>query len=89
MTEVLLLILFYTYFQEIQEKDAKMESILKEQITLLEKISGFTKEKARDMVMRKVEDEMSGEIAVRMFLPSRPIILPFISSFGNDIIKHN
>ena len=50
--------------KEIQEKDAKMESILKEQITLLEKISGFTKEKARDMVMRKVEDEMSGEIAI-------------------------
>ena len=41
-----------------------MESILKEQISLLESISGFTKEKAREMVMRKVEDEMSGEIAI-------------------------
>ncbi len=50
--------------KEIQEKDAKMESILKEQISLLEKISGFSKEKARDLVMKKVEDDMSKEIAV-------------------------
>ena len=50
--------------KEIQEKDAKMESILKEQIALLEKISGFTKEKARELVMKKVEDEMSKEIAI-------------------------
>jgi len=49
--------------KEIQEKDAKMESIIKEQIALLEKISGFSKEKARDLVMKKVEDEMNREIA--------------------------
>ena len=49
--------------KEIQEKDAKMESILKEQIALLEKISGFSKEKARELVMKKVEEEMSTEIA--------------------------
>ena len=50
--------------KEIQEKDAKMESILKEQIELLERISGFSKEKARDLVMRKVEEDMSKEIAI-------------------------
>src|SRR5574344_1364115 len=49
--------------KEIQEKDAKMESILKEQIALLEKISGFSKEKAREMVLKKVEEEMNTEIA--------------------------
>ena len=49
--------------KEIQEKDAKMESIIKEQIALLEKISGFSKEKARELVMKKVEEEMSKEIA--------------------------
>ena len=49
--------------KEIQEKDAKMEGIIKEQIALLEKISGFSKEKARDLVMKKVEDEMSREIS--------------------------
>ena len=50
--------------KEIQEKDAKMESIIKEQIALLEKISGFSKEKAREMVLKKVEEEMNREIAV-------------------------
>ena len=50
--------------KEIQEKDAKMESILKEQIELLERISGFSKEKARDLVMKKVEEDMSKEIAI-------------------------
>lgn len=50
--------------KEIQEKDAKMENIIKEQIALLEKISGFSKEKARDMVLKKVEEEMSREVAV-------------------------
>lgn len=41
-----------------------MESILKEQIELLERISGFSKEKARNLVMKKVEDDMSKEIAI-------------------------
>ena len=50
--------------KEMQEKDAKMESIIKEQIALLEKISGFSKEKARELVMKKVEEEMSREISV-------------------------
>ncbi len=49
---------------EIQDKDAKMESIIKEQIALLEKISGFSKEKARELVMKKVEEEMNKEIAI-------------------------
>ncbi|MBR2138637.1 MAG: ribonuclease Y [Bacilli bacterium] len=50
--------------KEIQEKDAKMESIIKEQIALLEQISGFSKEKARDLVLKKVEEEMSKEISI-------------------------
>ncbi len=50
--------------KEIQEKDAKMESIIKEQIALLEKISGFSKDKARNMVLKKVEEEMNREISV-------------------------
>ena len=50
--------------REIQEKDAKMEIIIKDQIALLEKISGFSKEKAREMVLKKVEEEMNREIAI-------------------------
>ena len=50
--------------KEIQEKDAKMESIIKEQIALLERISGFSKEKAREKILEKVEEEMGREISV-------------------------
>ncbi len=49
--------------KDIQEKDAKMEKILKEQVELLESISGFSKEKAKALVMEKVETEMNREIA--------------------------
>jgi ribonuclease Y len=49
--------------KEIQKAETEMEEIKKQQLDLLEKISGFSKEKARDLVMKKVEDEMEKEIA--------------------------
>ncbi|MEG0799095.1 MAG: ribonuclease Y [Bacilli bacterium] len=49
--------------KEIDVKYAKVEKVLNEQIELLEKISGFSKEKARELVLEKVEDEMSKEIS--------------------------
>ena len=48
---------------EIQEEKSKVEEIRKEQLDLLEKISGFSKDKAREMVMSKVKENMSKEIA--------------------------
>ena len=50
--------------KEIQEKDAKMESLLKEQVELLEKISGYSKEKAKELIMKRVEEDMSKEVTV-------------------------
>lgn len=50
--------------KEIQEKDAKMESILKEQVQLLEQISGYSKDKARELIMKRVEEDISKEITV-------------------------
>ena len=47
---------------EIQELKEKMEEIKKEQLEELEKISGFTKEQAKNEVMRIVEEKMSKEI---------------------------
>ena len=47
---------------EIQAEQVKIEGIKKEQVDLLEKIAGFTKNQARDMVMKKVEDMMNLEI---------------------------
>ena len=48
---------------EIQEKNAKMETALKEQVDLLEKISGYSKDKAKELIMKRVEESMSKEIA--------------------------
>lgn len=49
--------------KEIQEKEAKMESILKEQMKMLEDISGFSKDKAKKIIMDRVEQDISKEIA--------------------------
>ena len=49
--------------KEIQDEKSKVEDIKKEQIEQLEKIAGFSKNQARDMVLKKVEDMMSLEIA--------------------------
>lgn len=49
--------------QSLQEKEDKIDKILKEELSELEKISGLSKEKAHDLIMAKVESEMSLEIA--------------------------
>src|SRR5574344_1099624 len=49
--------------RDIQKEQDKVEEIKNEQITLLEQISGYSKEEARKLVMKKVEDMMSLEIA--------------------------
>ncbi len=49
--------------KELQEKDLKMEELLKEEMLQLESIAKFSKEKAHDLIMKRVEDEMSREIA--------------------------
>ena len=48
---------------EIQETKEKMEEIKKQQLEELERISGFTKEQAKEAVMKTVEEKMSKEIA--------------------------
>ena len=48
---------------EIQNEKSKVEEIKKEQLDLLEQISGFSKEKARELVMSQVRENMSKEIA--------------------------
>ncbi len=49
--------------EEIQNEKSKVEEIKKEQLDLLEKISGFSKDKARELVMVKVKENMSKEIS--------------------------
>lgn len=49
--------------KEVQEEQSKVEYLRKEQLDLLEKIAGFTKDEAKELVMQKVEDMMKLEIA--------------------------
>lgn len=49
--------------KEIQNEQAKVEELKEEQIEILQKISGVSKDEARNMVMSKVEEAMSIEIA--------------------------
>lgn len=49
--------------QTIQEKEDKMDTLLKEEIEKLEKISGLSKDNARKQIMSRVEADMSKEIA--------------------------
>ena len=48
--------------KNIQDEQAKVEEIKQEQLDLVTKISGFSREKAKDLVMKKVEDQISKEI---------------------------
>lgn len=48
--------------KELQEKEAKMDELLKEELQKLESISKVSREKAREMIMKRVEDNMALEI---------------------------
>ena len=48
--------------KDIQNEQVKIDEIKKEQIELLEKISGFSKKEAKDLVLKKVEEMMNLEI---------------------------
>ena len=49
--------------KDIQKEQVEVENIKKEQVELLEKIAGYSKNQARDLVLKKVEEMMSLEIA--------------------------
>lgn len=49
--------------KELQEKEEKMDELLKEEMQKLEKIAKFSKDKAHDLIMKRVEEEMAREIA--------------------------
>lgn len=82
--------------KEIQDEMSKVEDIKKEQIQLLEQIAGFSKNQARDMVLKKVEDMMSLEIAsmikdreteakLEADKKSKAIILSAMQRYASDV----
>ena len=48
--------------KELQEKENAMDELLKEETKKLETISKFSKEKARDLLLKRVEEDISQEI---------------------------
>ena len=48
--------------KEIQKAEEEMEELKKRELELLESISGFSKDKARDMIMKRVEADLEVEI---------------------------
>ncbi len=49
--------------KEIQNEQAKVEEIKEQQLSLLQEISGISRDKAKEMVMAKVKEAMNLEIA--------------------------
>jgi len=49
--------------KDIQKEQVEVENIKKEQVELLEQIAGYSKNQARDLVLKKVEEMMNLEIA--------------------------
>jgi len=49
--------------KEIQDEQVKVEEIKQQQLDLLQEISGISREKAKEMVMTKIKEAMSMEIA--------------------------
>ncbi len=47
----------------IQDEEARVEEIKKQQLELLEKIARYSKEEAREIILKQVEESMSLEIA--------------------------
>ena len=50
--------------KEIQEHEEKMEELERQQMEKLEEISGYSSKEAHDVIMQKVSDNMSKEIAL-------------------------
>ena len=48
--------------KEIQKAEEEMEELKKREMELLESISSFSKEKARDLIMKRVENDLEVEI---------------------------
>ena len=52
--------------KQIQQEQDKVDDIKKQQLDLLEKISGYSREKAKEQIMNNVKDAMDREIALYM-----------------------
>ena len=82
---------------DIQEQEANVEKIKEEQLQLLEKISGYSKDKARELVLKQVEEAMNLEIAayikereteakLEADKKSRSMIVESMQKYASDVV---
>ena len=83
---------------DIQEQEANVERIREEQLAELERISGYTKDKARELVMKKVEDSMTLEIAayikekeaeakLEVDKKSKSMLVESMQKYASDVVE--
>ena len=84
--------------KDIQEQEANVEKIKEEQLSLLEKISGYNKDKARELVMKKVEETMTLEIAsyikekeaeakLEVDKKSKNMLIESMQKYASDVVE--
>ncbi len=73
--------------KELQVKDEKMDELLKEEMRSLETIAKFSEEKARELIMKRCEDDMSREIAQYVKERERKAKLQANESARNIIVE--
>lgn len=84
--------------KEIQDKKDNLDQLLKEEMSTLEKISKFSREKAHDLIMKRVESEMEGEIAqyvkdemadakLEVDKKAKDLLVSSMSRYSNDVVS--
>ena len=84
--------------KDIQEQEANVEKIKEDQLKLLEKISGYSKDKARELVLKKVEEDMNLEIAayikdreaeakLEVDKKSKSMLVESMQKYASDVVE--
>ena len=82
--------------KKVQEKDNKMDELLKQELEKLEEIAKFSKEKAHDLIMERVEKDMEIEIAqyikdgmdeakLEVDAKAKDMLVSSMSKYSNDV----
>ena len=53
--------------KDLENKELEVESLKKSQLEILERISGYTKEQAKDVILKTLEEQLTHEKAAKIF----------------------
>ena len=84
--------------KELTDKEAKIDELLKQEMEQLEKVANFSKEKAHDLIMKRVEESMSHEIAeyikeqeteakLKANETAKNLIVESMQKYSNDVVS--